>query len=160
MKEEIKEFVVYEKLKVGQNIILRDIDYPDLVFTDTITSTFNDKCEDECFQVRTKRLDYDFTNFYELVTQTFKNWHIIHNQIDWVNSIRGDVRFSIGHKDLNNLDLNGCYYWMIYISKEEWVNKEDILSFNKAFVQYAALNNIKLDMNTLNLSELVQKKYM
>lgn len=55
------------KIKVGDIITVQAIDDEDDIFDDEVISTENIDCDDYVFQVRTKNLGYDFTNFFSII---------------------------------------------------------------------------------------------
>lgn len=57
----------YCKIKVGDIITVQAIDDEMEIFDDEVISTENKDYDDDDFQVRTKTLDYDFTNFFSII---------------------------------------------------------------------------------------------
>lgn len=56
------------KVQIGDQIVLSPHDEPNNLVIDTITEVFNPEVEDACFQVRTKDRDFDFTNFFDILS--------------------------------------------------------------------------------------------
>ncbi len=53
-------------IKIGDVIELRDFDSGEIIF-EKVTNINNPNSNDFSFQIKTRNLEYDFTNFYEII---------------------------------------------------------------------------------------------
>jgi hypothetical protein len=58
--------MILDKIKIGDFLELQSFDSGKTIF-EKVTKIKNEKTIDKIFQIRTENLDFDFTNFYQIV---------------------------------------------------------------------------------------------
>ena len=92
------------------------------------------------------------------------NWIVTEESIVWNKKKRGD--YSIPIKQILQkgvAERAGMYDWLIHVPLKTWLDVDDVLSLNEAFLYAAKKNNLTVDVekynNTISYQlAIIQKK--
>lgn len=79
------------------------------------------------------------------------NWIVTEESIDWNKEKRGD--YSIPIKQILQkgvAERAEMYDWLIHVPLKTWLDEDDVLSLNKAFLYAAKKNNLIVDVEKYN----------